>query len=73
MASSYLNILTFLLTTIFYYFVIKPELTYDTLSNQIELKKYTRDNYMFLAIYVLLVMVIQFIVNSSIISRLRQG
>ena len=68
MASSYLNIVTFLLTTIFYYFVIKPGLTYETLSDQQKMTEYTKNNYMFLAIYLLLVMVIQFIVNASIIS-----
>ncbi len=29
MASSYLNIITFLLTTLFYYLAIKPSFTYD--------------------------------------------
>lgn len=68
MANSYLNIVTFLLTTLFYYMIIKPSLTYEKSINQVEYKAYKSDNYMYLAIYFLLVLVIQFIVNSSIIS-----
>ena len=68
MASSYLNIVTFLLTTIFYYMVLKPHLTYDILSNTESYKSYVSSNYLYLAVYLLLVMVIQFIVNSSVIS-----
>jgi hypothetical protein len=68
MASSYLNIVTFLLTTLFYYLAIKPSLTYETFSDPTKMKDYTKNNYMYLAIYLLLVMVIQFIVNASIIA-----
>jgi hypothetical protein len=67
MANSYLNIVTFLLTTIVYYF-IKPPLTYTILTNQEEYKKYLKSNYLYLAIYLLLVLVVQFIVNASIIT-----
>jgi hypothetical protein len=48
--------------------IIKPSLTYEKLINPIEYKAYKSDNYMYLAIYFLLVLIIQFIVNSSIIS-----
>jgi hypothetical protein len=68
MASSYLNIVTFLLTTAFYYMVLKKPLTYDTLSNPENYKLYISNNYVYLAVYLLLVMIIQFIVNSSIIT-----
>jgi hypothetical protein len=68
MANSYLNIVTFLLTTLFYYIALKPTLNIDTLSNQEQFKKYSSNNYLYLAIYLLLVIVIQFIVNTSIIS-----
>jgi hypothetical protein len=68
MANSYLNIVTFLLTTLFYYLALKPSLSYSSYSNSEEYKKYISNSYMYLAIYVLLVLVIQFIVNSSIIS-----
>ena len=40
MDNSYLNIITFLLTTFFYYLAIKPSLTYDISSDQVEYKKY---------------------------------
>lgn len=69
MASSYLNILTFLLTTLGYYMLIKPNLTYDIYNDaQGEYKNYMKRNYIFLAIYLLLVIIVQFIVNTSIIT-----
>jgi hypothetical protein len=77
MDNSYLNIFTFLLTTLFYYMILKPNLDYKTVSNNGEqitdtnnlFKDYTTRNYVCLAIYLLLVMVIQFIVNASIITQ----
>lgn len=68
MANSYLNMVTFLLTTVFYYMALKPSLHYSMYQNKDEYAKYVSNNYMFLAIYVLLVIVIQFMVNSSIIA-----
>uniref|UniRef100_A0A6C0AS05 Uncharacterized protein n=1 Tax=viral metagenome TaxID=1070528 RepID=A0A6C0AS05_9ZZZZ len=67
MANSYLNIVTFLFTTIIYYF-IKPTLTYQILNNEEEYKKHLKSNYLYLAVYLVLVLVVQFIVNASIIS-----
>ena len=68
MASSYLNIITFLLTTLFYYMALKPNYTYEMSIDLNKNKQYTTNSYMYLAIYFLLVMVIQFIVNASIIT-----
>jgi len=68
MASSYLNIITFLLTTLFYYLAIKPSFTYETSADPQKYKQYTTNSYMYLAVYLLLVIVIQFMVNASIIS-----
>jgi hypothetical protein len=68
MANSYLNIVTFLLTTIFYYLAIKPSYTYEISIDPSKQNEYKSSSYMYLAIYLLLVMVIQFMVNSSIIS-----
>lgn len=68
MANSYLNIVTFLLTTLFYYLAIKPNLTYEMSYDPIKYKEYVSNNYMFLAVYLLLVIVVQFMVNASIIS-----
>ena len=64
MANSYLNIVTFLLTTLFYYLALKPALPYTLYSNKEEYKSYISNSYMYLAIYVLLVILIQFMVNS---------
>ena len=69
MTSSYLNIVTFLLTTLFYYLALKPPLSLSQRLNDDEYKKYVSNNYMYLGIYLLLIMVIQFIVNASIISN----
>jgi len=68
MANSYLNIVTFLLTTLFYYLAVKPALPYTLYKNKEEYKNYISSSYMYLAIYVLLVILIQFMVNSSIIA-----
>ncbi len=68
MANSYLNIVTFLLTTLFYYLALKPTLPYSLYSNKDEHTKYISNSYMYLAIYVLMVIMIQFMVNSSIIA-----
>jgi len=67
MANSYLNIVTFLFSTIIYYF-IKPPLTYEILTNEEEYKKHLKSKYLYLAIYLVLVLVVQFIVNTSIIT-----
>ena len=69
MTNSYLNIVTFLLTTLFYYLALKPALPYTSYKDKQKYQNYISDNYMYLAIYVLLVIVIQFIVNSSIIAN----
>lgn len=66
--NSYFNIITFLLTTIFYYLVMKPQLTYDIKIAPDAYENYTRSNYMFLGVYFLLVMIVQFMVNASIMS-----
>ena len=68
MSSSYLNMITFLGTTLFYYLAIKPSYTYEISIDPTKQKEYKSSSYMYLAIYLLLVMVIQFMVNASIIS-----
>ena len=50
MANSYLNIFTFLLTTLFYYMILKPNLDYKTVSNGELYKNYTTSNYVSLAV-----------------------
>ena len=68
MASSYLNIITFLLVTLLYYLVLKPSLTLGQIANETQLKEYKTNNNIYLAVYVLLIIVVQFIVNASIIT-----
>ena len=68
MANTYLNIITFLLTTALYYISLKPKLTYDQVSDQKEYESYAKNNYLYLGIYFLLVMVVQFAVNTSVIT-----
>mgnify|MGYP000364273369 CR=1 FL=1 len=67
MASNYLNIVSFLLTTLLYYLALKPKLSLDIFNNQVEKDKYEKSNYMYLAIYFLIVIIIQLIINTSII------
>ena len=68
MSSSYMNIMTFILTTVFYYMALKPTLTYDDLIDPKKYEEYSKNNYLYLGIYLVLVMLIQFVVNASIIS-----
>jgi hypothetical protein len=68
MEISYLNIITFLLTTIFYYFALKPALPYTLYKNKDIYNSYITSSYIYLAIYFLLTILIQFMVNSYIIT-----
>jgi len=68
MVNSYLNIITFLLTTVFYYLALKPNFKYNDLTNSSEYKKYSNNNHLYLGIYFLLILIIQFIVNATIIT-----
>jgi hypothetical protein len=68
MEISYLNIITFLLTTFFYYFALKPVLPYTLYKNKDAYNSYITSSYIYLAIYVLLTILIQFTVNSYIIT-----
>ena len=70
MAGSYLNIISFLITTVFYYLSLKPTIEPSTLSdkNSPAYTNYKGDQYLYLGIYFLLVMLVQFIVNTTIIT-----
>jgi hypothetical protein len=68
MAGSYLNIITFLLTTIFYYLFLNPKCTYEIISNKDFYMQYISKTYIYAVIYCTLVIIIQFILNASIIS-----
>lgn len=73
MAKSYSNILTFLFTTLFYYLALKPTLTYTEAGSSEALKTYTNKNNLYLAIYLLSVIIIQFIVNAYSITYMCGG
>jgi len=68
MANSYINIVTFILTTVFYYLALKPSLSYDVLIDVKKYEEYSKNNYLYLGIYLVLAMLIQFVVNASVIS-----
>lgn len=71
--NSFINIITFLLTTIFYYMILKPKLKYEYMLDPARYKHYISNAYMYLACYLLLIMVVQFIVNSYAISSMCGG
>jgi hypothetical protein len=67
-SNSYLNIIVFLLTTMLYYLVIKKTITFEILSDPEKYIKYVSNSYTNLGIYVLLIIVTQYLVNVSIIT-----
>jgi hypothetical protein len=66
--NSILNIITFVLTTAFYYLLLKPTLTYDIMNDQEQYKSYTKSYYNSLGIYLVLVLVVQFIINITLVA-----
>ena len=68
MYSFYLNIAAFFLTTLVYYLVLKPSLTLKIMQNPDSFKSYETSHYLYLAIYLLLTMIVQFIANAYIIT-----
>jgi hypothetical protein len=69
MANSYLNIITFLLTTLVYYLALKPSLKYSDMTNTENYNNYLNSNKLFLAVYFFAILVIQFIVNAYVITQ----
>jgi hypothetical protein len=69
MINSYLNILTFLLTTLVYYLAWKPKLNYNDLTDSVNYKKYLNNNNLYLAVYFFAIVVVQFIVNAYLITQ----
>jgi len=69
MANNYLNIITFLLTTLVYYLALKPSLKYDDMTNTDNYNNYLNSNKLFLAVYFFAILVIQFIVNAYVITQ----
>lgn len=68
MNNSYFNIISFLLSTLLYYYFFKPTLTYNQLINKNEYNEYLSNSYLYLGIYFAFTIFIQFLVNISLIS-----
>lgn len=68
MANSYLNIITFLFTTFVYYLALKPSLKYDDMTKQDNYNNYLNNSKLYLAVYFFAILVVQFLVNSYIIT-----
>jgi len=66
--NSYINIICFFFTTIFYFFALKPKITINILSSDTLIKNYTKSNLLGIAIYFLLVIIVQFGLNTYIIT-----
>jgi hypothetical protein len=67
MDSTIFNIVAFILITILYYVALKPKLTLDILSDAASYQKYNKSMHFRLAIYFLLVVLVQFGINASTI------
>lgn len=64
----FLNIVTFLLTTYFYYNSMRPSLTYDTVSNPAKYEIYMKNYYIGLAGYFFVILIVQFLINTYAIT-----
>jgi len=71
--SSFLNVITFVFTTIAYYVALKPSLTLDTMQDAGKYNAYLQKHYMYLGVYIALVLLVQFVVNVSIITNMCGG
>jgi hypothetical protein len=63
MGNSYLNLIVFIVSTTFYYFVLKPSLTLKILNNVEEYQKYMKSGYTNLGIYLFIVIITQIVIN----------
>ena len=71
--NSYINLITFVIITLLYFFKLKPTLTYDILKDQTKLLNYTKSNYIYLGVYYLCVLLSQIVLNSAVIINLCGG
>ena len=65
---SFLNILFFIITTVLYFVAIRPKLTVDVMMNSDAQVKYEKQKLVSLGIYFLLAILVQFVINVSVIS-----
>lgn len=68
-SSSYFNTLAFILTTILYAVAMKPALKLETIEDDAKYLEYKSNNLMYLGAYFILVTLVQFSINSSIITN----
>jgi hypothetical protein len=68
MANSSISVITFLLATFVYYLNFKPALTYKTMGDADKYAAFMKSNYTMVAIYFMAIVLIQIIVNASIIT-----
>ena len=66
--NSFLNILFFIITTVLYFVAIRPKLTVDVMMNPDAQVKYEKQKLVSLGIYFLLAILVQFVINVSVIS-----
>lgn len=69
MASSFLNIGSFLFTTLIYYLALKPKLTYDDMSNPDKYNSYLNNEKICLAVYFFAILIVQFVVNAYVVTQ----
>jgi hypothetical protein len=68
MDNPYFNIISFLISTLLYYYFFKPTLTYTQLINESEYNQYLSNSYLYLGIYFGFTLFVQFLVNISLIA-----
>ena len=66
--NSYINIIVFLIITVFYFMALKPKITYEILSTDNLLISYSKNKLLYLAFYLLLVILSQCILNTYTIT-----
>ena len=64
----FLNIITFLFTTYFYYNSLRPALSYDIISNPMKYEAYMKSYYISLAGYFFIILLVQFLINTYAIT-----
>jgi len=69
MASSFLNIGSFLFTTLIYYLALKPKLTYDDMTNPDKYNSYLNNEKICLAVYFFAILIVQFVVNAYVVTQ----
>jgi len=67
--NSFINIVIFILTTYAYFILLKPTIKYNDLTDQSKLGIYYANSYTFLAIYLIVVIIIQCLINVNIINN----